>query len=179
MTRNDRITLIPKANGTVGAVVVRQNGIEMLLDKAYASAHIEGKGLVTRETYDPQKIAEEYGDALDAMPPRPVKFLVYFREGKDLLADESVQEIEKIIADLGSRPAPDIQVVGHTDSAGGREFNDKLSLQRAERVRAVLTQRGIKESSISVAGRGERELLIPTQDGVVEAGNRRVEINVR
>ena len=179
VTRNDRITLVPKANGTVGAVVVRQNGIEMLLDKAYASAHIEGQGLVTRESYDPQKIAEEYGDALRALPPRPAKFLVYFREGKDLLTDESGQEIEKIIADLGSRPEPDVQVIGHTDTAGGREYNDKLSLQRAERVRAVLTHRGIKESSISVAGHGERELLVPTQDGVVEAGNRRVEINVR
>lgn len=179
VTRNDRITLIPKADGMVGAVVVRHNGIEMLLDKAYASVHIEGKGQVTRETYDAQKIAEEYGDVLQALPPRPAKFVVYFREGKDLLTDTSEQEIEKIIADLESRPAPDIQVIGHTDSAGGREFNDKLSLQRAERVRAVLTQRGIRESSVSVTGRGERELLVPTQDGVVEAGNRRVEVNVR
>jgi outer membrane protein OmpA-like peptidoglycan-associated protein len=39
--------------------------------------------------------------------------------------------------------------------------------------------RGIPPGSIEIAGRGERELLIPTRDKVHEPSNRRVEINVR
>ena len=179
ISRNDRITLIPKANGSVGAVVVRQSGMTVLLDKAYASAHIQGEGLVSEEVLTPRQIEEEFADALAALPARPEKFLLYFLEGKDLLTVESNLEVGKIIADLSARPAPEISVIGHTDSMGGREFNDRLSLQRAERVRKMLLERGIPESVISIAGRGERELLVPTEDGVAEAGNRRVEINVK
>ena len=53
------------------------------------------------------------------------------------------------------------------------------SLQRAERARAELVQRGLPEDNITVTGRGKRELLVPTADGVAEPENRRVEINVR
>jgi flagellar motor protein MotB len=38
---------------------------------------------------------------------------------------------------------------------------------------------GIPEEQVQVAGRGKRELLVPTEDNVSEARNRRVEINVR
>ena len=38
---------------------------------------------------------------------------------------------------------------------------------------------GIAPDRITVAGRGEREPLVPTEDGVAEPRNRRVEINVR
>jgi len=70
-------------------------------------------------------------------------------------------------------------VIGHTDRVGNAQFNDKLSLQRAERVRGELVKLGIAESRIQVAGRGERELLVQTPDDIAEARNRRVEINVR
>ena len=48
-----------------------------------------------------------------------------------------------------------------------------------ERVRAGLVQMGIPREQISVAGRGEREPLVATEDEVAEARNRRVEITVR
>jgi len=72
-----------------------------------------------------------------------------------------------------------VVVIGHTDRVGNDQFNDKLSLQRAERVRGELVKLGISGSRIQVAGRGERELLVLTPDDVAEARNRRVEINVR
>jgi outer membrane protein OmpA-like peptidoglycan-associated protein len=179
VTRNDRITLIPKANGSVGAVVVRQGNIEILLDKAYASAHIQGHGLVAEEIYEAQHIPGEYSEALQAQPSRPEKFLLYFLEGTDILTEESESELEKIIAAIASRPVPDISLIGHTDTVGTRPFNDWLSLQRAERVRSVLVEHEIDESVMTISGRGENELLVPTDDGVNEPGNRRVEIDVR
>ena len=69
--------------------------------------------------------------------------------------------------------------VSDTDAVGAGQYNDKLSQQRAERVRAELVQRGLPEDNITVTGRGKRELLVPTADGVAEPENRRVEINVR
>jgi outer membrane protein OmpA-like peptidoglycan-associated protein len=179
VSRNDRITLIPKANGSVGAVVVRQGNTEILLDKAYASVHIQGHGLVTEEIYQAEHIPEEYSEALQAQPSRPEKFLVYFMEGTDILTEESEAEITRIIEAIATRPAPDISLIGHTDSVGTRPFNEWLSLQRAERVRSVLIEHEIDESAMTVAGRGENELLVPTDDGVNEPRNRRVEIDVR
>ena len=57
--------------------------------------------------------------------------------------------------------------------------DDGLSLRRAERVRNDLIGRGIPGDKIQVAGRGEREPLVPTEDEVAEPRNRRVEITVR
>ena len=70
-------------------------------------------------------------------------------------------------------------VIGHSDRLASDEFNDRLSLQRAGRVREELVRLGIPPARIQPAGRGEREPLVPTADGVAEPRNRRVESNVR
>jgi len=80
---------------------------------------------------------------------------------------------------LRRRPAPDIQVIGHTDTVGNLAFNDKLSLARAERVRDILVGLGIPGDRIQSSGRGKRELLVTTDENVAEPRNRRVEISVR
>jgi len=114
-----------------------------------------------------------------ALPGRPASFVLYFVIGKDELTDESSAELQRVLAELKSRPIPDVAVIGHTDSVGGTEANDALSLQRAERVKGFLAGIGIDPARIQVSGRGERELLVPTGDNVAEPRNRRVEINVR
>jgi outer membrane protein OmpA-like peptidoglycan-associated protein len=43
----------------------------------------------------------------------------------------------------------------------------------------MLAELGIPADRITAAGRGKRELLVPTEDNISEARNRRVEINVR
>jgi outer membrane protein OmpA-like peptidoglycan-associated protein len=106
-------------------------------------------------------------------------FLLYFLTGKDELTPESNSDLEKVLADMRARPVPDIVVTGHTDTVGSADSNDKLSMQRAERVKGFLTGIGIPQDRIQTAGRGERELLVVTQDNVDEPRNRRVEINVR
>ncbi len=70
-------------------------------------------------------------------------------------------------------------VIGHTDTVGGLAYNDKLSLARAERLREMLVGLGISGERVGAAGRGKRELLVPTEDNISEPRNRRVEINVR
>ena len=84
-----------------------------------------------------------------------------------------------MLDEIKRRPEPDMLVTGHADNVGSDAFNDKLSLARAERMRELLTGRGIPPDRIQVAGRGKREPLVNTRDGVAEERNRRVEINVR
>ena len=178
-TAHDQITILPKADGTIGGVVVRQEGVEVLLDKPYATALVEGAGLVTESTYDAQLAREDFAQVLEALPERASHFLVYFEEGNDQLTAESEEEIEKIFAELSTRPDPEVLLIGHTDAVGAGQYNDKLSLERAERVRAELIRLGIADTNIVVEGRGKREPLVVTEDGVAEPRNRRVEIDVR
>jgi outer membrane protein OmpA-like peptidoglycan-associated protein len=105
--------------------------------------------------------------------------MLYFLEGRDELTAESLAELDKVFAELKLRPLPDIVVIGHTDTVSNLAFNDRLSLARAERLREMLVELGIPAERIQAAGRGKRELLIPTEDNVSEPRNRRVEINVR
>lgn len=71
-------------------------------------------------------------------------------------------------------------MIGHADAIGGESRNDRLSLQRARKIRNALVKLGIPEDHISVAGRGAREPLYPTEKpGMPEPRNRRVEISVR
>lgn len=176
------LVVLPKPpDGRVGAVVVRplDGGKPVLVNRAYGSASVGSTGKVQTFSSDPKRVSGDFGAALTALPSLPASFLVYFVEGTDELNPEAKRTIDRAFADYAARPAPEITVVGHTDFLGSDRYNDRLSLQRARRVRDLLVQRGIPAKVIQVAGRGKREPLYPTPEGVAEPRNRRVEISVR
>ena len=72
-----------------------------------------------------------------------------------------------------------IEVSGHTDTSGTPRYNQALSVRRAQAVADELVRDGVARDSITAQGFGERQLLVPTADGVREAHNRRVEIVLR
>lgn len=173
------VVLLPKANGTAGAVVVRSGPSQVLLDQPYAAAGVQSAGQVQAFRFDPDVARAEFGAAIAALPGRPAAFTVYFHEGTDTLTADSEAEIARVFREIASRPDPEISVIGHTDAVGTVQFNDQLSLQRAQRVQGELVRRGIDAKRIDASGRGKREPLVQTADGVSEPKNRRVEINVR
>ena len=95
------------------------------------------------------------------------------------LTADSAALARTVLAEIAARPVADVVVIGHTDRAGELDYNDRLSRQRAEALRARLVELGGDPARISVAGRGEREPLVPTGDGVAEPRNRRAELSVR
>jgi outer membrane protein OmpA-like peptidoglycan-associated protein len=176
----DAVIILPGKDGKVGGVVVRQAGQEHLLDSAWNGVEVPPAGAMKARAFTPTEVHDIFADTVSALPPRPATFLLYFLEGKDEFTAESRAEIQRIVEELKRRPAPDIMVIGHTDTVGNDANNDRLSLQRAERVRELLVKPlGLSLDRIQAAGRGERELLVSTPDGVSEPRNRRVEINVR
>jgi outer membrane protein OmpA-like peptidoglycan-associated protein len=128
---------------------------------------------------DAAQVAKKFTAALAAMPAKPASFSLYFLEGSDELAPESRSELARISAEIAARPVPEIAVIGHTDLVGSEQFNDLLSMHRAQRVREELVRAGIEPERIELVARGKREPLFPTAEGVAEPRNRRVEINVR
>jgi len=177
--RDDLYVLMPDQEGKTGALSVESGGQQAVLDRPYASARVTEPGRVAAGTVTEQEARQAFGAALGAQPARPTSFLLYFLEGRDELTPDSRQLLGRIVDEIARRPAPEIVVIGHTDRVGAVPYNDALSLRRAERVRDELVKVGIAVDRIRVAGRGEREPLVPTADEVAEARNRRVEINVR
>ncbi|MGE0358732.1 MAG: OmpA family protein [Burkholderiales bacterium] len=173
------VAVIPAADGHVGAVVVRSGGRESVLDKAYLARRLAADGTIAFTPISAADVTLAFAATIEALPGRPATFTLYFLEGKDELTPASRVEMEKVFAELKRRPAPDIVVIGHTDTVGTISSNDKLSLARAQRMRELMVELGIAAGRIQAAGRGERELLVATDDNTSEPRNRRVEISVR
>jgi outer membrane protein OmpA-like peptidoglycan-associated protein len=178
--RDETVVLLPGPDGKTGAVTITHEGQQRTLDTPYAAARVQRHGtLEDGGRLTPEQVQQAFGQALGAQPPRPVTFVLFFLDNSDDFTPQSKAEVAKVSAEIAGRPAPEVVVVGHTDRVGSLAYNDTLSLRRAERVRAALVQVGIRREQISVAGRGEREPLVPTPDEVAEPRNRRVEITVR
>ena len=173
------VVVIPDTvDGHVGAVVVESNGNKAVLDTAYAAA-TPGSGTLKPATSDAKEVKDIFGNALTAQPAAPKVYTLYFINDSDQLTPESKPAFEKVFVDVQQRKAPEIVVTGHTDTVGDPAYNDKLSLERAKAVSKLFIARGFPEASVSVAGRGQRELLVQTPANKSEPLNRRVDITVR
>jgi len=172
------VVLLPEKDGRDTSVSVRQGDRDIVLDKPYAAARESPFGPYAYAA-SAQEVAARFGEALAAQPSRPTEFTLYFITGEDEFTPESRQILEVVFSEIAKRPTPDIVVVGHTDAVGTDSVNDALALRRAETVRVQLIGRGVSPGNIVAVGRGKREPLVPTADGVAEPRNRRVEIVVR
>jgi outer membrane protein OmpA-like peptidoglycan-associated protein len=173
----DEVALLPGPDGRPsGVVVVEREGQRHVLDKSYAVSRSGGAPV---GTLSEREIRERFGPVLSALPARPTSFIVHFVSGTDELTETSRAELPKILAEIKRRPVPDVAVIAHTDTVGEHEANDRLSAQRAERMKAFLIEIGIPAERIQTSGRGEREPLVATADNTDEPRNRRVEISVR
>ncbi|MDD4615820.1 MAG: OmpA family protein [Alphaproteobacteria bacterium] len=111
-----------------------------------------------------------------AVAPVEENFTVFFDFDKSILTPEAKKVIAAAVAKIKSNGFARIVVTGHTDTVGTAEYNQKLSIRRANAVKAELTRLGIGASSITAQGVGENDLLVPTTEGIREAQNRRAEI---
>jgi peptidoglycan-associated lipoprotein len=128
---------------------------------------------------DKGRINRDFGEALAAQPPLPVSFMLYYKAGGTVLTDESQALIPAILDATRNHPAPDVSVIGHTDTMGGSDANEKLGLQRAQSVAAIIKEAGLQVHDLTIASHGKRNLLVATPDNTPEPKNRRVEITVR
>ncbi len=177
-TQQGAVVLLPSKDGKDTAVVVSQGSSQVPLAQPYAAAHLTNAGPQAYQS-SAQEVQTYFAAALAAQPLPPAQFTLYFIEGKDEFTDESRQLIDRVFAEIAKRPVPDVVVIGHTDKVGSDAVNDPLSRQRAEVVRTALLARGVAADKIMTIGRGKREPIVATAEGVAEARNRRVEIQVR
>jgi OmpA-OmpF porin, OOP family len=111
------------------------------------------------------------------MPAR--SFLVFFDWDKATLTDRARQIVAEAASTSTKVEHTRIEVNGYTDTSGTPQYNQGLSMRRAQAVAAELVRDGVPQTAIAIQGFGETHLLVPTGPGVREPQNRRVEIIIR
>jgi OmpA-OmpF porin, OOP family len=174
------VVVVPsRHDGHVGAVVVSKGDEREVLDSAYSSARVGQRGHLHKTALNSADVEQLFGKASAALPRRAMSFTLYFTLAKQELTPESAQKLDQVLAEAANWEAAEIMVAGHTDRMGTDENNDRLSLQRAQRVRGMLIERGARPEMIHAVGMGEREPVVPTEDGQADETNRRVEVTIR
>ena len=176
----DLIVLLADPDGSVGAADVTTPQGTTALERLRAATRIsEGEAPTAATELSEAEVQELFGDALGALPPAPQRFTLYFRFESEELTAESRANITRVLESVKRHPAPEVLVVGHTDTTGTAARNVELGLRRARTVREMLVASQLDAATIEVTSHGETDLLIKTGDEVFEPRNRRVDITVR
>jgi outer membrane protein OmpA-like peptidoglycan-associated protein len=174
----ERITLLPDRDGKVGFIEIRAGDATVPLGEAYGQVVVRQSALVA-ERLDQPRVRERYGAVIDALPAAPMTFMLNFEFATDALTPASRVAVNELREQLRRFPAPEVVVIGHADAVGNTAYNDRLSLDRAHRVRDILVASGIARDQIQIVARGARDPLVSMPQGVREPRNRRAEIKLR
>ena len=102
----------------------------------------------------------------------------FFDFDKSVLKPEGKAKLDDLASKVQNINLEVIIAVGHTDSVGSDAYNQKLSVRRAEAVKAYLVSKGIDKSRVYTEGKGEKQPVASNKTADGRAKNRRVEIEV-
>jgi OOP family OmpA-OmpF porin len=102
----------------------------------------------------------------------------FFDFDKAVLKPEGRAKLDDLVGKVKDINLEVIIAVGHTDSVGSDAYNQKLSVKRAEAVKAYLVSKGIEKNRVYTEGKGEKQPVADNKTGEGRAKNRRVEIEV-
>ncbi len=97
---------------------------------------------------------------------------------KSELKSEGKTKITELVAHLKDVNVEAIVATGHTDSIGTEVYNQKLSIRRAEAVKAFIVAQGVAADRVYTSGKGEKQPVADNKTKEGRAKNRRVEIEV-
>lgn len=133
------------------------------------------------------KAAPEAPAPAAEVPPAPVVPMIisekvtfaadaFFDFDKAVLKPEGKAKLDEVVTKLNSINLEVIIAVGHTDSVGSDSYNEKLSVRRAEAVKAYLVGKGIEKNRVYTEGKGKKQPVADNKTAEGRAKNRRVEI---
>ncbi len=108
----------------------------------------------------------------------PMSFSGFFATNGASLTFKAKTQLNDYVEYLNENPDAKVKVLGHTDSRGAASFNQRLSLKRANSVKAYLNSKGISANRIETVGMGESNPVASNMSKVGRAENRRVELEI-
>ena len=102
----------------------------------------------------------------------------FFDFDKSVLKPEGKAKLDDLVGKVKNINLEVIIAVGHTDSVGSDAYNQRLSVRRAESVKAYLVSKGIEKNRVYTEGKGEKQPVADNKTAEGRAKNRRVEIEV-
>lgn len=181
MTKSQKGAVIGGAGGgVVGAVVGRSMGNTAM--GAIIGAAVGGvAGAVIGRQMDKQaeELAKEMGDAEIIREGEAIvikfKEKVLFAYDKSDLNTTARTNLDQLRTILLKYPETNITVIGHTDSKGSANYNQRLSEERANAVVGYSNQNGIMHTRLTAIGKGETDPVATNDTEEGSALNRRVE----
>ena len=102
-----------------------------------------------------------------------------FDTGSSTLYPGAQDRMRSLARTLNNYPKSRVIIKGHTDSTGSDSTNQRLSEDRADRVRSFLVAEGVDPSRLTAIGLGERSPIATNATEAGRAQNRRVEVEIR
>jgi OOP family OmpA-OmpF porin len=97
---------------------------------------------------------------------------------KAVVKPEARSRLDELVAQIRDINLEVVIAVGHTDSVGTDAYNQRLSVRRAEAVKAYLVSKGIEPNRVYTEGKGEKQPVADNKTAAGRAKNRRVEVEV-
>ncbi|MHA7129922.1 OmpA family protein [Algoriphagus namhaensis] len=152
-------------------------------DKAVSGLYVEKKGFLPK-IYNVQRDELQNVDDLEvnltpvASGEEFVFENVFFDFDKFELKEESLSSLKRLLKFLQDNPNVNIEIQGHTDNVGQKEYNQVLSLNRAKSVQQYLVKNGMHPARVMVVGKGDTLPMVPNTSAKNQALNRRITIKI-
>lgn len=131
-----------------------------------------------RQEEEDRRLAESNEEEIVLDRVYPLTVSIYFAFDSFTLSDDSKERLTNIFHEYTDGQDVQVEMIGHTDSIGSPQYNDRLSIRRAQAAADFLLTAGLARERVKTVGKGEQEPAAPNTTPEGRSQNRRVKIVV-